>query len=53
MSDSSSPRKFRAFTTDGLRIAIFLAGEAVEISEIDVIDTGSHPVSAPEIPAEP
>jgi hypothetical protein len=32
------------YFTDGLRLMIFVSGEAVDISEIDVLDTGTHPI---------
>lgn len=32
------------YFTDGLRLMIFVSGDAVDIAEIDIVDTGIHPV---------
>ena len=32
------------YFTDGLRLIIFVSGEPVDISEIDILDTGIHPI---------
>jgi hypothetical protein len=32
------------YFTDGLRLIIFVSSEATDISEIDVLDTGTHPI---------
>jgi hypothetical protein len=32
------------YFTDGLRLILFLSAEAVDISEIEVVDTGVHPI---------
>jgi len=32
------------YFTDGLRLIVFVSGEAVDIAEIDIVDTGKHPI---------
>jgi hypothetical protein len=32
------------YFTDGLRLMIFVSGEAVDIAEIEIVDTGVHPI---------